>query len=68
MDYGAVRPYRLGCGLYEGYVATVRSDWTLHGKIDETGYQPDVVIGDEQFDWVGVVIDYYAKKPVLKAR
>ncbi|WP_461136995.1 S41 family peptidase [Spirosoma lituiforme] len=50
MDYGTVRPYRLICGLYEGYVATVRSDWTLHGKIDETGYQPDVVIGDDQFD------------------
>lgn len=68
MDYGAVRPYRLPCGLYEGYVATVRSDWTLHGKIDETGYQPDVVIGDDQFDWVRVVIDYYAGKPVLKTR
>ncbi|NEU70047.1 hypothetical protein GK091_24425 [Spirosoma agri] len=68
MDYGTVRPYRLGCGLYEGYVATVRSDWTLHGKIDETGYQPDVVIGDDQFDWVRVVIDYYAGKPVLKNR
>ncbi|SFE33111.1 S41 family peptidase [Spirosoma endophyticum] len=68
MDYGAVRPYRLPCGTYEGYVATMRSDWTLHGKIDETGYQPDVLIGDYQFDWIQVVMAYYGGKFVPKTK
>ncbi|GAB3886018.1 hypothetical protein GCM10028825_14560 [Spirosoma agri] len=62
MDYGTVKPYRLPCGRYEGYVATMRTDWSLHGKIDETGFQPNVFITNDQLDWVKVVMDYYSSQ------
>ena len=61
MDYGGVRPFDLPCKDYTGYVAPARSDWALHGKIDNVGFTPDIPIPASEVDWVQFVRKYYLK-------
>ena len=62
MDYGGVRPFALPCKNYSGYVAPTRSDWALHGKIDNVGFIPDVLIPTSEVDWVDFVMKYYSNQ------
>lgn len=62
MDYGGIRPFALPCGGYSGYVAPVRTDWALHGKIDNVGFIADVLIPPSAVDWVEFVMKYYSSQ------
>jgi len=62
MDYGGIRPFALPCGVYSGYVAPVRTDWALHGKIDNVGFTADVSIPSSEVDWVDVVVKYHSSQ------
>jgi hypothetical protein len=62
MDYGGIRSFVLPCGEYSGYVAPVRTDWALHGKIDNVGFLADVSIPPSEVDWVEFVMKYYSSQ------